>query len=86
MPTIAYKASSKHGHTTAHTPRKAAEAFFTKYPNARKCDIIQGEDDGLFFVVRFTIGVKSTHPTRWEDVSKKLLTTLPDTNPQDAQA
>jgi len=85
---IAFKASSKHGHCSAHTPRQAALDFFARFPNARKCDIIQGELDvkeyGTFFVVKLTIGVKSTWPTSWDDITKKTAASLPDTNPQDA--
>lgn len=81
---IAYKASSKHGHVSEATPMLAAVKFFQLFPAARKCDVIKGEIDvtphGEFFVVKFTIGVKTSYPTHWDNVTKKTLNSLPDNN------
>lgn len=72
----AYQAYSKQGHVTADTPAKARAAFFAEFPKARKCDIIAGEYDGLFFTVRYGRASAGEWPTYYGDVTKK--TELPD--------
>lgn len=75
---IAYQASATGCHTTAETPRKAAEKFFTMFPSKRKCNVTQGEADGIFFVMRISLASNSsTWPSRWKDVTKKTIDTLP---------
>lgn len=83
----AYKAYAKGDSVVADTPRKAAVQFFAKHPNRRKCNVITGEDEGFFFVVKFTVGKRSTWPTAWSDVTAKTVADLPDTNePPEAAA
>lgn len=77
MPTIAYRAYSKHGARSAETPRAAATAFFEAFPNARKCDIVQGETDGQFFTVKYGRASVGEWPTHWKEVTKKTAPTLP---------
>lgn len=76
--TIAFKAYAKDGHVTAETPRKAAEAFFSRFPTKRKCDVIQGEHDGLFFTVKYGRLSLGQWPQQFKDVTKKTAATLPD--------
>ena len=59
----------------APTPRQAAAAFFLHFPEKRKCDIIQGDHDGLFF----TITHGNPWPKSWKDVTRKTAADLPDT-------
>lgn len=60
------------GHKTAYgaTPRVAQGSFFLVNPKARKCNIIEGEIDGKFFVVSFSAG-KS--PRSFKDVTRKTV-------------
>lgn len=49
----AYKAYGTRGHVTDDSPKKAAKKYFDTFPDSRKCDVIEGEYDGLFFTVKF---------------------------------
>lgn len=72
----AYRASADGGYgATAETPRKAAEKFFSDFPNKRKCSVHEGETDGHFFTVALGRG----SPKSWKDVTKKQVCSLPDT-------
>lgn len=60
----------------AHTPRAAAEGFFKANPTKRKCDIIEGSQDGSgFFTIAFSA---HSRPRQWKDVTKSVASTLPD--------
>lgn len=63
---------------TAETAQEAAKLFFEKFPNKRKCDVVEGTKDGHFFTVRY--GRKSTGdwPQSFKDVTKKTVSTLPN--------
>lgn len=75
---IAYQASAKGCHTTAETPRKAAEKFFDMFPSKRKCNVTQGETDGMFFIMKISVDVHQyTLANRWKDITKKTIDTLP---------
>lgn len=77
----AFQAYSKHGKILAVTPRLAALAFFKHFPKARKCNIIEGEKDGVFFTVRYGRASAGEWPQSFKDVTKKTIDTLPDSRP-----
>ena len=62
--------------TPADTPRGAALNFFNAHPAKRKCDVIEGWDDGASFVIKFG---NIRRPKSWKNVTKKTAATLPDT-------
>lgn len=68
---MAFKAYSKHGHVTADTPQAVRDKFFETFPNARKCDIVEGQYDGQFFTVRYGRASAGEWPTFFKDVTKK---------------
>ena len=63
---------------TADTPRKAALGFFSAFPNKRKCNVIEGETDGIFFTVRYGRKSEGQWPSYYKDVTKKAAADLPD--------
>lgn len=74
----AYQAYATGGtKVTKATPREAAIAFFEQNPGKRKCNVIQGEQDGHFFTVRYGRRSEGDWPTSWKDVTKKTAPTLP---------
>lgn len=74
-----YQAWAKGGAKfTANTPRAAAEGFFSKFPDRRKCRVTEGEYDGFFFTVTYGRG---QWPQSWKDVTRKSAADLPDTAP-----
>ena len=76
---MAFKASATDtGNVVRETPRQAAQAFFEKYPNKRKCFIIEGKD-GFFFTVTYGRYSEGKWPSSYKDVTKKMVDTLPDT-------
>jgi hypothetical protein len=74
----AFQAYSKHGKTTAKTARQAAISFFNTFPQARKCDVIQGQDDGQFFTVTYGRTSEGRWPLSFKDITKKTIDSLPD--------
>ena len=70
----AFKAYSSHGWATAETPRAAAEKFFSDFPSARKCSIIEGVVNGKLFSTTYGPG---EWPKSWKDVTRKTLADLP---------
>jgi len=52
------------------TPRVAQGSFFLVNPKARKCNIIEGEIDGKFFVVSFSAGKRTRS---FKDVTRKTV-------------
>jgi hypothetical protein len=78
MSNIGFKAYSKQGNMVAETPRKAAMKFFAAFPTARKCDVIQGKNEGDFFVVSYGRISEGNWPASYKDITKKTLDTLPD--------
>ena len=74
----AYKAYGTDGHVTADTPRNAALAFFAKYPSKRKCDVIEGTYDGLFFTITYGRRSEGKWPASWKDLTKKTANNLPE--------
>lgn len=75
---IEYQAHGKHGSRTEKTPKKAARAFFEAFPNARKCDVVQGESDGQFFTVSYGRASAGEWPQSYKDVTRKTVDQLPD--------
>lgn len=73
-----FRAYSKHGAVCAATPKAAALAFFEKFPNARKCDIIEGKSDGHFFSVTYGRASNGEWPQSFKEVTKKTAQTLPE--------
>ena len=79
----AYQAHAPGGFSlTAETPQKAALAFFVRFPNKRKCSVIEGEtsttDGCRFFTVKYGRKSLGEWPTSWRDVNKKTAINLPD--------
>ncbi len=60
------------------TPRQAARAFFAAYPNKRKCDIVEGVQDGFFFTVTYGRASAGEWPRTYDDVTKGGIDALPD--------
>jgi hypothetical protein len=80
----AFHAYGKGGYAsvTRDTPRAAAEAFFMANPQARKCSVTEGFEDGAFFNVVYGNCVypgetEARWPRRWKDVTKRTLDLLP---------
>ena len=67
----AFQAWGNAGKVTKDTPQQAAQAYFQAFPKARKCNVIQGEQDGGFFVVRYGRASLGDWPTSYKDVTKK---------------
>ena len=74
----AYRACGTEGCALENTPRAAALAFFTKFPTKRKCDVIEGTYDGLFFTVSYGRVSEGQWPASWKNVTKKTLIELPE--------
>lgn len=70
-----YQASAKGDTVTATTPKGAAQLFFQRFPNRRKCNVIEGVVDGPFFTVVYD---RDNWPLSFKDVTKKTMTDLPD--------
>lgn len=77
---LKFKAFSKHGYCIGESPRDAALKFFEKYPNARKCSIIQGKSDGYFFTVIYGKWSESEWPDYYKNVTRKTAIELPCTD------
>lgn len=63
-----FKAYAKGCGIIADTPRQAARAFFDTFTDKRKCDIVQGVQDGHFFTVSY--GRRSAG--EWPDAIAKV--------------
>jgi hypothetical protein len=72
----AFQAYSKHGRTTADTPQAAALQFFARFPGARKCSITEGESEGGFFTVAYSLRTPGNRRS-WRDITKKQAAALP---------
>ena len=75
-----YRAFGTNCSVTANTPRQAAKLFFETFPARRKCNIIEGTVDGSFFTVSYGWKSLGEWPSSYDDVTKKTIETLPDTN------
>lgn len=68
--------------TYGANPREAAEKFFEVNPQARKCDVLEGETeytDGMpFFVVKYGNSHAGEWPQSFKEVTKKTAGTLID--------
>lgn len=73
----AYQAHAKGTTATAETPRAAAEKFFKNFPDRRKCNVIEGETDGVFFTIKYGRKSAGEWPQSWTDITKKTVETLP---------
>lgn len=73
-----YQAYAKGCRVTACTPRQAAEQFFQRHPERRKCNVTEGRVDGMFFVTTYGRAADGEWSQRWADVTKKTAGTLPD--------
>lgn len=73
--TRVFKAYGTKGAGYATTPRAAAAAFFERNTGARKCNVIEGWDDGQCFIIKYG----NPFPKSWRDIAKKTVNTLPDT-------
>lgn len=73
----AYRASGTGCGVTASSPREAAEAFFSQWPNKRKCNIVQGEVEGGFFSVRYGRASAGEWPESWKEITKNKVPALP---------
>lgn len=73
----AFQAHAKGSTAVAATPRAAAAKFFERYPDRRKCSVIEGEENGPFFTVRYGRKSAGEWPQSWKDITKKTVETLP---------
>ena len=73
---MAFKAYAKDCAINAETPHAAAVAFFDTFPNKRKCNIIEGVVDGVFFTVTFGLTRGGKWPSCYKDVTRKTLINL----------
>lgn len=69
----AFQAHGNAGTMTRTTPKEAALAYFEAYPKSRKCNVIEGEQDGAFFVVRYGRQSEGNWPKSFKDVTKKSI-------------
>lgn len=67
-----YQAYGNGSNFIADTPKAAAQGFFANNPKARKCNISEGKQDGLFFVVTYGRYSDGEWPKSFKDVTKKL--------------
>jgi len=75
MTTKKFQASAPgHVSTIGITAKDAASLFFLMNTRARKCFIIEGEQDGLFFTVAYD---RNAWPRSFKDVTKKTAADLP---------
>ena len=75
----AYQAYAAGGfRVTAETAKRAAKLFFDTYPNKRKCNVVQGEVDGRFFIVSYGRDSEGKCPASFKNVSKKSMDSLPE--------
>ena len=72
-----FQAYAKDSVITRDTPRAAAMGFFEKYPNKRKCSVIEGEVEGAFFKITYGRASQGEWPQSWKDVTKKTALELP---------
>lgn len=71
---MAFQAYANGDTCTAETPRAAATEFFERFPNRRKCNLIEGKIDGSFFTVAYD---PKAWPKSFKNVTKKMIQTLP---------
>lgn len=71
---MAFQAYANGDTCTADTPRDAATAFFERFPNRRKCNLIEGKINGSFFEVVYD---PKAWPKSYKNVTKKIIPTLP---------
>lgn len=72
--------SERHGYCIGESPRDAALKFFEKYPNARKCEIIEGKSDGRLFTVIYGKASEFDWPDYYKNVTRKTVMALPGTD------
>ena len=72
-----FQAYSNGRTVTAETAKGAALAFFERFPTARKCNVIEGQQDGHFFTVTYGRASNGEWPQSWKDVTKKQTADLP---------
>lgn len=63
--------SAKHGNVTRPTAQEAATEFFKTHPRARKCNLSEGEERGVYFTT--VRGGRS-----FRDVTKQMIPQLPN--------
>jgi len=73
----AFQAYGTAGRVTEPTARAAALAYFDRYPTSRKCSVVAGEEDGVFFTVTYGRASLGQWPESYKDVTKKTAATLP---------
>ena len=72
-----FKASGTAGKTHStigSSPYNAALSFFLANPSARKCSIIEGVQDGVFFTVNYD---RNNWPRSYKDITKARAKDLP---------
>ena len=77
MSTTQFKATGTPGKTKGtigSSPYNAALSFFLANPTARKCSIIEGVEDGIFFTVSYD---RNNWPRSFKDVTKAQAKDLP---------
>jgi hypothetical protein len=73
----AYQAYAKGGFkVTAPNPHDAAFMFFKQFPNKRKCNIIEGNQEGGFFTITYGISLQGQWPKSYKDVTRATIRDL----------
>lgn len=67
----AFQAYADQCRVTAATPALAAAGFFEKFPNKRKCTVVEGESGDGFFTVSYGRASTGDWPRHWKNVTKK---------------
>ena len=73
----AFQAYGPAGRFTAESPLSAALGFFRAFPKARRCTVVEGEDDGHSFVVRYGRASAGEWPQSWKDITPRTAALLP---------
>lgn len=72
-----FQAYGKAGNANATSPQLAATSYFEKFPNSRKCNVIEGKTDGHFFTITYGKNSEGEWPLSFKDITKKSISELP---------
>lgn len=74
----AFQAYGTQGRITKPTAREAAVAYFEAHPKSRKCNVVEGIDDGNFFTVAYGRRSQGEWPKSYKDVTRKTMLDIKD--------
>lgn len=72
----AYSVCGKYS-VVEESPRSAAAKFYKLFPKARKCNIVEGTNDGVFFTVTYGRLSNGEWPRFYKNVTRKEIDNLP---------